>query len=1622
MKKILLSIIMTWLCCAVFAQRFYGDVIKSENFDNPSFFSDFWTTVNATPGDEVTLQFTNPSSGSFTDIDASNVTSGYVKLKDGDKPMITITSNDINLAGKSGIAIGFYGKSMFSLTSWNNIYFKFEVSKDAGVNWTCLFNSESDSRDGIDLGSSWYLYKYFLSADYDGQTVKTRFVVDGASFSGWNNEIYFDNFFVSERYTVDPIIKGINYGIDERVATTGAFLVNEPVTVDFANGGKSPISSITMKYKINDGEVVSEVYTPSTPILTNGTGQYTFNKKADLSELRQKYKIEAWVEMTGDGDLSNNYIKSYAENITTGLPYTPIFLWQDGIAWYLGPDEWVKVNNGDGGNWTLTDEFGIPYWYIRNQGANADAYLITRPIYFDAGRTYEIKFDAFTNSSATETEKLNNLKVYASDNATLTGLTEIYAKTGINKNNALNQFTRYTATKTGPQYFVFYCNSPMTADEFRLQQMYIVESKAIDAGISSLVSPVIGKYEYSNAETVAVNVRNFGTTAITANAVTVKMQLLDGDVITETVSQAVAVGAEVEHTFMTKINPSDQSIDQILKVWTVLDGDQNTDNDSKEYILESLVTAIPYLPTTNQELSTMWTIEDKNTDKQAFVVVNDFTLGKPAFRYGGYSGYPQTIIMNSNDAFNSRPIRLIAGNNYKVSFQTRVEREQMPLRIDLYKIEGETKTLVKNISDLSIANTVFETKECTFAIEADGIYQVAFTVETSTSINFRIFCGDFKFVKLFDKDLSIRTMLLPSNQISCYNSFPIGATIRNEGLQTISTFKLKAVSPTIGTKEKSFTLSIAPGETLSCYFDENATFNGTESEELVMSVILDEDQDITNNSMTSVIEYVESVQTPYTCILNTAVDYLTVNNNKDNYIFKKFTAGSGMSSIKGVEYIGTADVDADDEVITKCITLESGKVYSIDFNHAVATADDIASLEVSVYNVASSSKIDVAYLHSIKNTTRTNFLGYFTVPNNGDYVIRLKACDKTTSLRLINNLIINSKDVNPDVEIIAITVPEADGIFTANETVAVSFKNASSLALSSIPFTLDVNGVKYYATYLNSLSEDDEATVDFTNVDLYTPGDYTLTATAHVTADATSANNAISKVIKSLPIIDVIMVSVDKPKSGSLSAEQEVMITVKNNGKGILTDIPVSCTVTSAAKTVVTGNISGPLNDGETIQFTFPQTFDMYEEMTYNIVVTSTIAGDINVEDNTITTSVVCSQEPFDAGVTAITSPVDGLLTATETVKITVKNYCTVDLFDVPVKVTVGTKTITGSVAKIAVGQEVEYTFAQTIDLAAYGLYTVTAATTLESDVNTENDEFSKQVKSYKIDVGVIEILSPNSGDNMGVEQVKVVVKNFGDVAVNNIPVRYKVTTMAQLGNITAEIAPGATLEFTFVSTYDFSDYKTYTITAYTEYTADMDNTNNQAVKEVTNTKKTIDIALTSLVSPTSGSDLTTEENVTVTVKNVGEAPVKDIPIECNVDGVVAKEVITETLATGAEISYTFTKKYDLSNNGRYNVKVTVKAVGDTNKTNDVVEAVIENNVGVSSLDTQLEISLYPNPVKDMLNVEGEYASMEIYNTSGKLIMTANGENRIDVTNLSTGVYIIKAYNNSKVGTYKIVK
>lgn len=82
--------------------------------------------------------------------------------------------------------------------------------------------------------------------------------------------------------------------------------------------------------------------------------------------------------------------------------------------------------------------------------------------------------------------------------------------------------------------------------------------------------------------------------------------------------------------------------------------------------------------------------------------------------------------------------------------------------------------------------------------------------------------------------------------------------------------------------------------------------------------------------------------------------------------------------------------------------------------------------------------------------------------------------------------------------------------------------------------------------------------------------------------------------------------------------------------------------------------------------------------------------------------------------------------------------------------------------------------------------------------------------------------------------------------------------------------------------------------------------------------------------------------------------------------------------------------------------------------------------MGISEIENQ-KINFYPNPVKDVLNISDAktISSIAVFDLSGKQVYTQNvnsKQTQINVSNLATGIYIVKANVNGEVKTFKIVK
>ena len=96
---------------------------------------------------------------------------------------------------------------------------------------------------------------------------------------------------------------------------------------------------------------------------------------------------------------------------------------------------------------------------------------------------------------------------------------------------------------------------------------------------------------------------------------------------------------------------------------------------------------------------------------------------------------------------------------------------------------------------------------------------------------------------------------------------------------------------------------------------------------------------------------------------------------------------------------------------------------------------------------------------------------------------------------------------------------------------------------------------------------------------------------------------------------------------------------------------------------------------------------------------------------------------------------------------------------------------------------------------------------------------------------------------------------------------------------------------------------------------------------------------------------------------------------------------------------------------------------------NVYIDNVIFYKAGTASVNNNdlLGFSMYPNPVRNVLNISAAETieKAEIFNVLGKRVMSTrinNTRGTVDVSELSSGIYLIKYNVNDKVGTAKFIK
>jgi hypothetical protein len=110
------------------------------------------------------------------------------------------------------------------------------------------------------------------------------------------------------------------------------------------------------------------------------------------------------------------------------------------------------------------------------------------------------------------------------------------------------------------------------------------------------------------------------------------------------------------------------------------------------------------------------------------------------------------------------------------------------------------------------------------------------------------------------------------------------------------------------------------------------------------------------------------------------------------------------------------------------------------------------------------------------------------------------------------------------------------------------------------------------------------------------------------------------------------------------------------------------------------------------------------------------------------------------------------------------------------------------------------------------------------------------------------------------------------------------------------------------------------------------------------------DIGLTGISAPTSGCNLSANEQVSISVTNFGTNVQNAWTVSFSVNGVVqATEPMTGPLASAATVPYTFTATANLATPGTYTIQAWTTMVGDTIPFNDTITTVVTSIPGVTT-------------------------------------------------------------------------
>ena len=204
-----------------------------------------------------------------------------------------------------------------------------------------------------------------------------------------------------------------------------------------------------------------------------------------------------------------------------------------------------------------------------------------------------------------------------------------------------------------------------------------------------------------------------------------------------------------------------------------------------------------------------------------------------------------------------------------------------------------------------------------------------------------------------------------------------------------------------------------------------------------------------------------------------------------------------------------------------------------------------------------------------------------------------------------------------DLAIISIDTP-ISGALSNNELVTITIQNLGESDASGFEVSYQIdNNIEVIETYSETITSGSTAQYTFvTAADLSIEGEtYTITSSSLLNGDEDPGNDSVTQEVTFIFTNDIGVTAITSPTDGEALANEPIVITIENFGTSSQSNFEVVYSINGAPSIIE--SIEGPLDAGQTMDYTFAALGNFSMDGNYTIVAQTLLESDSDVSNNT---------------------------------------------------------------------------------------------------------------------------------------------------------------------------------------------------------------------------------------------------------------------------------------------------------------------------------------------------------------------------------------------------------------------